>query len=36
MIAHWKMFSITLYVLQKIEHGLKDAEEGQIYTQRGS
>ena len=22
-----------LYVLQKIEHGLKDAEEGQIYTQ---
>lgn len=22
-----------LYVLQKIEHGLKDAEEGRIYTQ---
>lgn len=22
-----------LYVLQKIEHGLKDAEEGRVYTQ---
>ncbi len=22
-----------LYILQKIEHGLKDAEEGRIYTQ---
>ncbi|OHB69665.1 MAG: hypothetical protein A2W23_09095 [Planctomycetes bacterium RBG_16_43_13] len=22
-----------LYVLQKIEHGLKDAEEGRFYTQ---
>jgi len=22
-----------LYVLQKIEHGLKDADEGRVYTQ---
>lgn len=22
-----------LYVLQKIEHGLKDAEDGRVYTQ---
>lgn len=22
-----------LYVIQKIEHGLKDAEEGRVYTQ---
>lgn len=22
-----------LYALQKIEHGLKDAEEGRVYTQ---
>jgi len=33
MIARWKMFSIIYYVLQKIEHGLKDNEKGWVYTQ---